>query len=88
MHVTIEEALQLLSLSSESEPKEDSERELLLCLVDGWLDKHGKSWVKNNPLLQHEWRRQKALLSELSGRGNEGAGAQSSLRGQTSNHAC
>lgn len=64
MTLTLEKATEILSLTDNSMPDNDAEVTLLLELVRGWLIDYGETEVRDNPLLRHEWKRQRALLKE------------------------
>ncbi len=53
----LSDVVAVLGLSFADPPSNDGEQELLETLVEGWLEKHGEEWVRNNFLLELEWVR-------------------------------
>jgi hypothetical protein len=55
--MTVEKAIDLLQLTETQVPRNEDEQELLVRMVQKWIDQHGQEWVRNNFLLGLEWSR-------------------------------
>ena len=60
MKARLERAIMLLKPPTALLPSNEAETELLVSLVEGWVHEHGEEWVRNNFLLELEWRRHKS----------------------------
>lgn len=60
MKIRLQRAIMLLRPPASLLPSNEAESELFVSLVEGWVHEHGEEWVRNNFLLEMEWRRCKS----------------------------